>query len=70
LDQTTSPRKAAPSTASTESRYSLADLMDASYGAFGQHPEVVLGAMTHAKLTEATKAEAQAAIDAYLALEV
>lgn len=52
------------------SRYSLAECRDNARAAFGVQPEVVLGAFALAGITEATRAEAEAAIKTYLAREV
>lgn len=51
-------------------RYSLAECRDNARAAFGVQPEVVMGAFALAGLTEATRAEAEAAIKKYLRREV
>ncbi|WHH58309.1 hypothetical protein [Petroclostridium sp. X23] len=53
-----------------EAKYSKDELMVAAEAAFAVKPEVVMAAMKMAGITEATKAEAKAAIDKFNKKEV
>ena len=53
-----------------ETKYSAAELIGAAEAAFGVKPEVVATALKVAKLSEATKAQAEAAIEKFMKKEV